>query len=147
MLRRSPLGWYFKHQIKKYKIDNYVTFLGVQNEQQVVQNLKNAHVFLSASLIENSPNSVGEALLVGIPVVSSDVGGVKDFIKHGENGFIYPVDEPYMIPYYIGKIFDQEVAESFSKKSREDGRIAYSSKDNGEVIISLYKTIAEKSDN
>ena len=140
LLRRSSLGWYFKHQIKKYKLDKYITFLGVQNEQQVVQNLKNAHVFLSASLIENSPNSVGEALVVGTPVVSSDVGGVKDFIKHGENGYIYPVDEPYMIPYYIGKIFDDtKLAERFSTAGRKIGREKYSGEDNGEIIISTYK--------
>lgn len=139
LLRRSPLGWYFKHQIKKYKLDKYVTFLGVQNEQKVVQNLKNAHVFLSASLIENSPNSVGEALLVGTPVVSSDVGGVKDFIKHGENGFIYPVDEPYMIPYYIGKLFDDyELAERFSTVGREIGREKYSAEDNGTILSRQY---------
>ncbi len=142
LLRRSPLGWYLKHQIKKYKLDKYVTFLGVQNEQQVVQNLKNAHVFLSASLIENSPNSVGEGLVVGAPVVSSDVGGVKDFIKHGENGFIYPVDEPYMIPYYIGKIFDDtELAERFSTVGRKIGRDKYSGEENGKNILSLYSQI------
>lgn len=142
LLRRSPLGWYLKHQIKKYKLDKYVTFLGVQNEQQVVQNLKNAHVFLSASLIENSPNSVGEGLVVGVPVVSSDVGGVKDFIKHGENGFIYPVDEPYMIPYYIGKIFDDtELAERFSEAGRESGRRKYSAEDNGQTLLRVYSEI------
>lgn len=139
-LKRSPLGWYLKHQMRKYKLNKHVTFLGVQDEQQVVENLKNAHVFLSASLIENSPNSVGEAMVVGTPVVSSDVGGVKDFVEHGKTGFIYPVDESYMIPYYVGKIFDdQELAESFSKNSRESGRIAYSSKDNGEVLLGLYR--------
>jgi glycosyltransferase involved in cell wall biosynthesis len=144
LLRRSPLGWYLKHQIKKYKLDKFVTFLGVQNEQQVVQNLKDAHVFLSASLIENSPNSVGEALVVGTPVVSSDVGGVKDFIKHGENGFIYPDDEPYMIPYYIGKLFDDtELAERFSEVGRELGREKYSAEDNGRTILSTYKKILE----
>jgi len=142
LLRRSPLGWYFKHQIMKYKLDKYVTFLGVQNEQQVVQNLKNAHVFLSASLIENSPNSVGEAMVVGTPVVSSDVGGVKDFISHGKNGFIYPVDEPYMIPYYIGKIFDNtELAERFSTVGRKIGREKYSGEDNGQTLLRVYSEI------
>lgn len=142
MIRRSPLGWYIKHQIKKYKLENYVTFLGVQNEQQVVQNLKNAHVFLSASLIENSPNSIGEALLVGTPVVSSDVGGVKDFIKHGENGFIYPVDEPYMLNYYIGILFDNiEIAKRISINGSISSLSSYSSDKNMDVIISTYNNL------
>jgi len=142
VLKRSPLGWYLKYQIKKYKLENYVTFLGFQNEKQVIDNLKKVHVFLSSSLIENSPNSIGEAMVVGAPVVTSDVGGVKDFIKHGENGFIYPVDEPYMIPYYIGKIFDDtELAERFSTNGREIGREKYSAEENGKIILSLYSKI------
>lgn len=130
--------------VYKYKLEKYVTFLGVQSEQQVVQNLKNAHVFLSASLIENSPNSVGEALVVGTPVVSTDVGGVKNFVKHGANGFIYPVDEPYMIPYYIGKIFDNaELAEQFSEAGRESGRKMYSAENNGKILLQAYSSIIQ----
>ena len=81
--------------------------------------------------------------MVGTPVVSSDVGGVKDFIKHGENGFIYPVDEPYMIPYYIGKIFDDtELAERFSTVGRKIGREKYSGEDNGNTLSRVYSEIA-----
>ena len=148
ILKRSPLGWYLKHQIKKYKLNKHLTFLGVQNEQQVVENLKNAHVFLSASLIENSPNSVGEAMVVGTPVISSDVGGVKDFIKHGENGYIYPVDEPYMIPYYIGKMFDDtELAERFSTVGRKIGREKYSGEENGNTLLKTYSFLSNLSNN
>lgn len=141
-LRRSPLGFYLQHLIRKYKLKDYVTFLGAQNEQQVVQNLKNAHVFLSASLIENSPNSVGEALVIGTPVVSSDVGGVKDFVEHGKNGFIYPVDEPYMIPYYVGRIFDDSgLAKRFSDHGKKIGQNKYSRSENGNIIRLFYNHI------
>lgn len=141
-LRRSPLGFYLQHLIRKYKLKDYVTFLGAQNEQQVVQNLKNAHVFLSASLIENSPNSVGEALVIGTPVVSSDVGGVKDFVEHGKNGFIYPVDEPYIIPYYVGRIFDDDgLAKRFSDHGKRIGQNKYSRSENGNIIRLSYNHI------
>lgn len=142
LIRRKPLGWYLAHQIKKYSLQDHVTFIGVQNAEQVAQNLKRAHVFLSASLIENSPNSVGEAQVVGTPVVSSDVGGVKDFIEHGKSGFIYPLDEPYMIPYYIGKIFDDEVlASNLSEAGRISARVAYSAEENGKALLDMYRII------
>lgn len=142
LLKRSPLGWYFKYQIKKYQLHHNVTFLGSQTEEQVAQNLLKANVFLSASLIENSPNSVGEAMVVGTPVVSSDVGGVKDFLRHGENGYIYPVDEPYMIPFYISKIFDNsDLADSFSNNSRESSKKVYSPSENGKKLLAIYRQI------
>ena len=141
-IMRSSYGWYLKHLIKKYKLHNYVTFLGPQSAEQVAQNLKNAHVFLSASLIENSPNSVGEAMIVGTPVVSSDVGGVKDFIEHGKNGFIYPMDAPYMIPYYIGKLFEESIlSQQFSKIGKITSRTAYDTENNGRAILEAYKTM------
>lgn len=142
LLSRSSLGYYLQYLIRKYKLKNYITFLGLQNAKQVVDNLKRVHVFLSASLVENSPNSIGEALVVGTPVVSSDVGGVKDFIDHGKNGFIYPSDEPYMITYYVGKIFDDnELAKRYSTVGRKIGREKYSLDQNGKIILSTYKRI------
>lgn len=142
VVRRKPLGWYLAYQIWKYRLKDHVTFIGMQDADQVAKNLKKAHIFLSSSLIENSPNSIGEALVVGTPVISSDVGGVKDFIVHGENGFIYPLDEPYMIPYYISKIFENKnMATSFSENGYESGRKAYSGEKNSEILLSTYHEI------
>ncbi len=141
-LKRRPYGFYIRHLIRKYNLFNHVTFLGTQNASQVVANLKRAHVFLSSSLIENSPNAVGEALMVGTPVVSSDVGGVKNFIEHGKSGFIYPVDEPYMIPYYVGRVFDEsELAVSISNEGRDSAKRAYDLKNNGQSLVSVYVAI------
>ena len=143
-LKRSSFGWYLLYLIRKYKLQRYITFLGPQTEHQVVQNLKEAHVFLSASLIENSPNSIGEAMIIGTPVVSSDVGGVKNFISHGVNGFIYPSDEPYMVPFYIRKVFENRaLAESLSVQGKTTGGNKYSGDENGEILLSTYKKIAE----
>ena len=49
----------------------------------------NSHIFHS-SYIENSPNSVGEAQMVGVPVVASRVGGTDSMVEHGKTGFMYP---------------------------------------------------------
>lgn len=143
---RSSYGWYLRYLINKFRLQSHVTFLGSQNAEQVVQNLKNAHVFLSASLIENSPNSVGEAMIIGTPVISSDVGGIKDFIEHGKNGFIYPMDAPYMIPYYVSKLFEDSVlTKHFSEAGRIIGRKAYNPEENGKIILNTYKRIQSES--
>lgn len=107
-LTRSSYGYYLHSIIKKYKLSQHVTFLGNQSESQVVDNLLNSNVFISSSNIENSSNSLGEAITLGVPVISSDVGGIKDIVFHGENGYLYPLEEPYMIRYYISKVFNNE---------------------------------------
>ena len=107
--------------------------------------MKKSHVFLSASSIENSPNSVGEAMLLGVPCVSSNVGGVSDMIKDKEEGFLYRFNETYMISYYVGKIFgNKELALSLSEKSKEKGEIIFDRKNNLETTINIYKEVINK---
>lgn len=52
------------------------------------------------------PNSIGEAMQVGCPVVTSDVGGVKNLLEHGKEGFVYQFCAPYMLACYINNIFE-----------------------------------------
>ena len=113
-LVRSSYGYYLHSIIKKNKLSSYITFLGNQTEEQVVKNILSANVFIAPSNIENSSNAIGEAVMLGIPVIASDVGGVKDIVFHNENGFIYPLDESYMINYYISMIFDNKFEVKYS---------------------------------
>ena len=55
-----------------------------------------------------SPNSVGEAMILGTPVVSSDVGGVKNMLTHNEEGFLYQHDAPYMLAFYVMELFENK---------------------------------------
>ena len=98
-LKQSFYSKYLGKLIKKYKLEDNVEFLGFLSEEKMVERMLKSHVFVSPSSIENSPNSVGEAMILGVPTVSSDVGGVKNMLTHGQEGFIYPADEPYMLEY------------------------------------------------
>ena len=53
------------------------------------QALLDANVFALTSTMENSPNSLGEAMLLGVPSVAADVGGVKNLMCNGEEGLVY----------------------------------------------------------
>ena len=107
-LKLTAYGKYIKKLIKKYSLNDYVTFCGSLDEEQMCERYLRSHVFVSASSIENSSNSVCEAMILGMPVVSSDVGGVKNLLEHGKEGFIYQHDAPYMLAFYILNIFSNE---------------------------------------
>ena len=102
-LKISSFAKYIKRLITEYGLEEKVTFTGSLTEHQMKERFLKSNVFVSPSTIENSPNSLGEAMLLGVPCVSSDVGGVKNLMKHEEEGYVYQTDAPYMLAYYIKK--------------------------------------------
>ncbi|SEK70478.1 Glycosyltransferase involved in cell wall bisynthesis [Pseudobutyrivibrio ruminis] len=96
-------------------IDN-IEFLGELTTDQMIEQYQKANVFLSSSIIENSSNSICEAMMIGTPVVSSLVGGIPSIITHGISGYLYSLTEIKKMSYFISKIFeDKEHVEILSK--------------------------------
>lgn len=141
----SSYGLYIKKLIKKYGLDGRVEFLGPQNALQMRNQMLKCNVFVSPSTIENSPNSVGEAMLLGTPCISSDVGGVNDMLRRDEEGFVYPYDEYYMLAYYIKYVFDcKEQIASVTKKAQEHARITHDPMINSSGVMTIYKEIINR---
>ena len=58
------------------------------------------------STIENSPNSLSEAMMIGIPCVFSAVGGIKSVISNEMYKNMYQYDDPVVLASYIEKVFN-----------------------------------------
>lgn len=106
--KMQAYGRYIQNLIKEYALEDRVIYLGNLSEQQMLKQYLKSNVFVSPSSIENSPNSVCEAMILGMPVISSNVGGVADLLKHGEEGFLYQADAPYLLAYYLSIFFENE---------------------------------------
>ncbi len=104
-IRISSYTKYILQLIKQWELDEYVHFTGALSTEAMKEQYLLANVFVSASLIENSSNSMGEAMLLGTPIVASDVGGTSSILTHQQEGYLYPADEPYMLQHYISKVF------------------------------------------
>lgn len=107
-LRESSYPRYINKQIRKNNLQDSIVFLGNLSAEEMKAQYLRCNVFVSASTIENSPNSVGEALLLGVPVVASDVGGVSSIATHNQTALLYPSDEPYMLAHYVCKLFNNQ---------------------------------------
>tara|TARA_B110000902_G_scaffold63988_1_gene75816 strand:+ start:4933 stop:6186 length:1254 start_codon:yes stop_codon:yes gene_type:complete len=100
----SGYGTLIYKLIKKHKLN--VNFLGILGEKEMVAEFQKAHLFVCPSSIENSPNSLGEAQIIGTPVIASYVGGVPDMVSHGKSGFLYRFEEIEMLAHFIREIFN-----------------------------------------
>ena len=107
-LSNEPYAKYINDKIIEYGLKDTVFFLGQITEQEMINYYLRSNVFLSTSLIENSSNSICEAMLLGTPVVASFVGGTPSLIQHEYDGLSYPLEEPNMMRYYIEELFDSE---------------------------------------
>ncbi len=139
-IRRSYYGKYLGKLIKAYGLEEKVHFLGVLSEQQMCERFLKSNVFVSASAIENSSNSVGEAMLLGVPTVSSFVGGIPSMLSHGKEGFLYQADAPYMLAYYVKKLFaDTNLQQSFSENSRLRAQQTHNVRINTDTLMKIYE--------
>lgn len=96
---------YIMHMIDKLGISGCVELLPSLSASEVVRELCTAHVFCLPSLVENSPNSLGEAQLIGCPVVCTSVGGVGSMMRDNEDGLMVPACDPAMLAFAIDRIF------------------------------------------
>lgn len=142
LMEKIKIGSYGKYcldLIKKQKLEDKVSFLGKLDSRRMCERYLKSHVFLSPSAIENSPNSVGEAMLLGMPVVSSAVGGVADLLKDGEEGLLYPHQDVEALASAVIRLFsDDEEAAALGKKAREHALQTHDPERNYKRLLEIY---------
>ena len=74
-----------------------VELLGCIPEKRVEAELRNADFYVHPSYIDNSPNSVCEAQILGVPVICCNVGGLSSLVDDGKTGFLVPANDPIKI--------------------------------------------------
>lgn len=75
-------------------LDQHVAFLGLLPPPAIRQVLEESDVFVLSSISEGLSNAALEAMAVGLPVVSTDIGGMDEVIVDSVNGFLVPPLDP-----------------------------------------------------
>lgn len=141
-LRLDTYANYVLHLMERLKVKNRFIFTGLLDENQMAERYKKSHVFVCPSSIENSPNSLGEAQLVGTPVIASYVGGVPDMVKNGETGFLYRFEEHEMLARLVCEVFgNDELATAISTRGKTEARKRHNRKSNALQTLSIYNNI------
>lgn len=141
--RISSYSQYIKKLIRKLGLKDKVRFCGILSAEEMAAMYKRANVYVLPSAIENSPNSLGEAMMTGTPVVTADVGGVKNFLEHEKQGYIYQQTAPYMIAHYVNKLFGAEgEAEAMSAAARQKARGIFDPQANHKTLTAVYDLVS-----
>lgn len=105
-----------KKKIKEKHLQNFY-FLGGTNDVQKA--LRAADIYVCVSHFESSPMAVWEAMAMGKPVVSTDVGDVKIYLEKGKCGFCVPVGDVQAMKEKLGILInDQHIRTKMGKNAR-----------------------------
>jgi glycosyltransferase involved in cell wall biosynthesis len=100
---RSELEEY----ISNHKIDSYVSLPGTTKDLDHF--LANSAMFVLPSIYEGYPNVLIEAMVIGLPVISTDCAyGPRDIIRNNENGILVPVSNITAMELAIKKLIDNK---------------------------------------
>lgn len=131
--------------IKKYNLEDQVVFTGILSEEKMIEQYLKSNVFVLPSVIENSSNSLGEAMLLGMPCVATNTGGTMDILEHKKEGFLYPYTEPAMCADYISRYFeDDKLCIEYGRQAREKALSRHNAENNVNQIIKIYNEIIKK---
>ncbi len=91
--------------LETLSLKDHVHFIGYLNANQMIERFLKSNVFISPSSIENSPNSLGEAQILGVPCISSYVGGAMDMIPNENCGLLYRFEDTELLASRICNVF------------------------------------------
>jgi len=142
-LKYSSYGKILRKMIDDLNLNSCIKFLGKLDAEQMKAQYLRANVFVSCSVIENSPNSLGEAMLLGCPIVASNVGGVQTMLTHQKEGLLYVAEEFYILEYYIQQIFENtQKAVDMGENARKRALLTHDAYKNLQDLMNIYINIS-----
>jgi glycosyltransferase involved in cell wall biosynthesis len=142
--RRSGYGRYITRRISE--MEGAAVELGSLDAAELTSSLLTSHVFVSPSFIENSPNALSEAQLLGMPVIATYTGGTPSLIEEMSTGLFFPTGDVPMLAERIRNIFeDDELAVRLGSRARSVARQRHDPDSIVREILSIYDDVLKVS--
>lgn len=135
---------YFEQRTGIRHKDVGIELLGMIGSEEIIEEMSSADFFVHPSIMDNSPNTVCEAQLIGCPVIASNVGGLPDLVENGKTGFLYPYNEPHTLAFMIANLRgDKKLLSEISKNEVTEARRRHDPQMIAEVMVQAYETIVK----
>ena len=120
-----------------------IEYIGKTSTEDMIKEYRRAGLFLLPSTVENSPNALCEAMLLGTPVVAANVGGVSSVMKDGEDGYLYEAGSIEALTEAVKKSFeDEKKREEMRLHAQERAKKAHDPEANFERLLEIYREIS-----
>ena len=123
---------------------NNIKVLGFLPPEDVMERLCSCTMYVHTAYIENSPNSICEAQYLGVPIVSTNVGGISSLVQNGVDGKLVPSNDPCQMAYAIISLWgDADLQRQFSDRSREKSHKRHSPERIMRQLMDCYQSVLD----
>lgn len=127
--------------ISELHLDDVVHLAGRLERDEVAALYREADVVLNPSTVDNAPNSLLEAMASGVPIVSTDVGGVPYLVQHGRTAWLVaPRDADAMADAVLRLLCDRAQADAMICAGLEEVR-RYTWEQVSQMLAQLYARV------
>jgi len=135
-------GAFLRQRIRALDLTDHVKLLGFVEADDIIAELKAAHAFILGSYIENSPNSVAEAQLVGTPTIATDAGGTPSLVTDGVSGLLYPAGDAAALARQLERLFaDDLLADTLSLGGRKCAHDRGGEQELVDTLVTIYRQV------
>jgi glycosyltransferase involved in cell wall biosynthesis len=104
--RLSGYDRFVHDRIADLGLGDSVEWLGQLDSDAMAKALTRSHIFAICSSVENSPNSLCEAMSMGVPCVASYAGGIPSLMEDERTGLLFPKGDAAMLAANIRRLFN-----------------------------------------
>lgn len=116
--------------------------LGSLDEESLVQELLNANIYVMPSHIENSPNNLCEAMILGMPCIATFAGGTGSLLKDSEDGILIQDGDPWVMAGAVIELRnDYKKALVFGDNARNKAMLRHNKQAVLDQYLHVYKSI------
>ena len=141
-LKMSGYDVFLRSLIYKLNLQDNIQFLGALPAEEIKKELLSCNTFVLASSIENSPNSLAEAQILGVPIACSDFGGVASMMGKKFMEYTYRFEEYEMLAQLVIRNFRRVQWGDYSLQMQEMARSRHDRLSIKNGLLNIYSHIA-----
>ena len=141
-VKLSAYGRHILALLSAHQLTDKVTMLGKLDDEAMKERYLASSVFVCPSAVENSPNSLGEAMLLGVPVVAAAVGGIPSLLDDGKEGLLYQAGSSDDLAAAIKNAWDSQTAMRISAGAAKRAATTHDRVQNYRRLMEIYEEIS-----
>lgn len=144
-IKISAYGKYLRKLVKGLGMEDKIIFLGKLSAEGMKEQYLQCNTFVCASSLENSPNSVGEAMLLGTPVVASYTGGIPSMLEHEQEGILFEKGNVKALAEAVLRTWESySTVMAITENARKRARKTHDANENYKRLMEMYKDISRR---